>query len=195
MQTVKGELQYTLYSQDEARLLPFWLSPVSIPEYGIEVAKLELEFIRETPWIKYLLSCLSTWMVDAPIYQIGHSAVGIISEIPEFIETPSVDEMGDIFYYRTVFLYLWGMSLELETTERIDSPNKAIQLLAGIAKNVSFTNRLLKAREKVSLAKTYLDGWILSQLEQHDLLVSDIQQQNLDKLAKRHPNKKFNQNY
>lgn len=194
--------QFTFYNEEEARngLL---LSSDQIPIFrsGYNVMGLVNEIQTETIWGNYLLGCLKTWNTkNVPLLQIPNAVLGLIGELQEYMETPTLDEFGDVLYYRAILRYLVADEGEIYSTFPAISFNvgTVINLLADYGKKAVYHDKMfdIKTRDKYEKAFAMLDAFLWDQLVfRHNLLSFEPAfKYNLDKLANRHE-KGFNPNY
>jgi len=174
---------------------------VLIPTSGYDIAGLISEIRNETIWGEYLQGCLKTWnTASPPLFQIPNASLGLVGELLEYKATPTIDEFGDILYYRAILRYLVGDKIEIYSVKSIDDFDwfEVINLISDYSKKVVYHDKMhdIKTRNKYDKAFAMLDAFLWYQmLYVHELKTFEtVFYYNLSKLSNRHQ-KGFNPSY
>ena len=194
---------FYIFSRDEAYSdLPE--SDLYAPLYGVNTDAMVNHIIYQTAWGKYLLSCISTWNTKYPVaFQVSNAVHGVIGELMENYDglingansEDKISELGDLLYYRTILCYIYGMDLELAPTNV--ELYRCIALLSDIGKKAAFHDKIDAEKTISRLKETmgYVDALIVDLLEITEFQIDEVMQYNMNKLANRHTEGKFNPNY
>lgn len=188
-----NENEVTKYHGDE----------IFIRAEGINPIGLEDEILEDILPSQYLKSCLKTWNTrDNFKLQLANAGLGLVGELAEYLQTRTIDEMGDVLYYRAIYRYLMGDTINLSFTEYVYELNwelVMISLLSDVAKKVVFHDRLSsqKTRDRYYKGMNYLDMFIKYELTNSlaPVTLEEIMRLNIEKLQTRHHNGVFNPNY
>jgi len=134
----------------------------------------------------YAEAVLRTWNGDHDSdAQVCNAVLGVVGEVGEYVDNPSPDELGDVLYYKAMVRQL----LDTRQTNTVamktrDLPREAARLAEATKKYVFHDAPLNPAVQALSRLEfclyheADLRGWDLS----------DVRQQNIDKLRDRYPN-------
>ncbi len=195
---------FAFYNETERKFgiinLPVDATP--IPLYGFSPMSLVSELRHENVWGNYLLSCLKTWNNEAsPLYQIPNAVLGLIGEISEYLENPTIDEFGDITYYRAILCSLVGEASQIVLSKQRNNFDIATftGLIADFAKKSVYHGKMYQPKTlgKYRSAMSMLDAFLWHELYNvHELTSFDtVFASNIEKLTNRHNGSGFNPNY
>ncbi len=173
-----------------------------VPLYGYSVMSLVSELRHENIYGNYLLNCIKTWNQEVPpLYQIPNATLGLIGELAEYFENPTIDEFGDVLYYRAILCWLLGEATEPYMTTKPNEFDFATftGLTSDFTKKVVYHSKMYDTKTLTKHHKfmTMLDSFLFNELVNVHGLVSfeSVFQFNIDKLNKRHQGSGFNPNY
>lgn len=177
------------------------IDKIPIPIDGYNVSLLLNELKEGTIWGQYLVNCIKTWnQQSSPLYQIPNATLGLLGEITEYMETPTLDEFGDVLYYRTILYWLLGDEIKIFPTMESDSLDfhKFTLLISDFTKKAVYHNKMHdeKTMRKYHKAALMLDSYLWFELtSRHNLTTFEsVFNQNIEKLNQRHT-KGFNPNH
>lgn len=189
------------YTFVEAKNILVLHDQIGIPSYGINPSGLVDEISTDELFGSYLKGCIRTWNTsNPPLLQIPNAALGLIGEICEYTDSGTLDEFGDLIYYRAIFRYLLGDVTEIYSTKTVWEFNltETINLIADVAKKFVYHTKMhdVKTLGRYHQAFDMLDALLLHNLKHIHKLDSfqPVFEYNLSKLAKRHQ-VGFNPNY
>lgn len=165
---------------------------IALPLYGYNIIALRKEIATENIFGEYLLNCIRTWNQSSPpLYQIPNAALGLIGEVAEYMEKPSIDELGDILYYRSILLWLLGEYTQIYEMTFIDFKfNDFALLLSDFTKKAVYHDKMYDTKTvmKYRNAMSILDAYIWKEMKtRYNLRNFDvIFQENIAKLSQRH---------
>lgn len=180
---------------------------IYIPTYGLQNSMLLTCIQTNDMWAKYLTGCLQTWNKKfSPAFQVSNAVHGIIGELGEIYEISNmtfaenteklVDELGDAFYYRTIFCMLYGLNPNLRITNN-KNLFSLISMLSDVGKKSAYHNKIdsPKVLQRVEESIAILDSLLHGIIRDNNLQIDTVLQYNLHKLSQRHNTGKFNPNY
>lgn len=175
---------------------------VPIPINGYNPTSLARELTNDTIWGEYLTSCIRTWNKRSPaLYQIPNAVLGLIGEVAEYLQAPSIDEFGDILYYRAILRWLLGDETMIYPDNEVAGEfrfDEFTLFIADFGKKAVYHDKMndVKTIGKYFVAMNMLDAFICNELTNRFNLMDFkfIFRENITKLEKRHI-KGFNPNH
>lgn len=158
------------------------------------------EHLQETKWGDYVAYALSTWnQYFSPALQISNACQGITGELAECYLNPSLDEIGDLTYYRNILRYRMADGFDFTVMPRTlveEDIMFGISMISDVGKKIGFHNKLgdSKTNGRYSDGITIVDIFIQNWCNKNNLTHWDVMDYNVEKLSQRH-GKSFNSNY
>ena len=150
------------------------------------------EQLSETRWGEYIAYAVKTWNhSDAPILQIANACAGITGELAECYLNPTLDEMGDLLYYRNIFRYLMADDFDFTSplvAQDTDKLMYGISMISDVGKKIGFHNKLSDPKtnnrylQGIEIVDTFIQNWC----SRMNLSHWDVMDYNIEKLKSRH---------
>jgi NTP pyrophosphatase (non-canonical NTP hydrolase) len=133
-----------------------------------------------------------TWNDDPPTaYQPANAALGVVGEVHEYADSPTVDELGDLLHYATTLRRLYDFPVADPAGETLVPDLERMRRLAG-----AIAERTKKCvyhgdepgEELETLTSELLDHVAAEAEVRLETTLEAVRQENVDKLYERYPN-------